>query len=71
MTHVFSVAETIAAKSPLSIRGTKEVILYSREHSVEDGLTYVATWNAGLMISEDIKVALKAQRKNEAPVFED
>jgi enoyl-CoA hydratase/carnithine racemase len=71
MTHVLGIAGNIAGKSPLSIRGTKDVILYSREHSVEDGLTYIATWNAGLMISEDIKVALKAQRKNEAPVFED
>jgi enoyl-CoA hydratase len=71
MKHVLGIAGTIAAKSPLSIRGSKDVILYSREHSVEDGLNYVATWNAGMMMSEDIKTALKAQKKGEAPVFED
>ncbi len=71
MRYVFSIAATIAKKSPLSIRGSKEVILYSQEHSVEDGLNYVATWNAGMMISNDIKTALRAQQKGEAAVFED
>lgn len=71
MTHVFSIAATIAGKSPLSIRGSKDVILYSRDHSIEDGLNYVATWNAGMMISEDIKTALRAQKKGETPVFND
>jgi enoyl-CoA hydratase len=71
MAHVSDIASSIAGKSPLSIRGTKDVVLYSREHSVADGLNYVATSNAGLMISEDIKVALKAQKSGEAPVFKD
>ncbi len=70
MTHVMDIASSIAAKSPLSIRGTKDVLLYSREHNVEDGLNYVATWNAGMMISEDIKIALRAQKKDEAPAFD-
>jgi len=38
---VAETAATIAAKSPLSIRGIKEMILYSRDHSVADGLNYV------------------------------
>ena len=71
MTHVMDIASNIGAKSPLSIRGSKDVLLYSREHSVEDGLNYVATWNAGMMISEDIKTALRAQKKGEVPVFDD
>src|SRR6266403_1954231 len=50
---VAETAATIAAKSPLSIRGIKEMILYSRDHSVADGLNYVATWNAAMLISED------------------
>lgn len=69
LAHVFKVAAEIAGKSPLSIRGCKEVMQYSLEHSVEDGLNYVATWNAGMMMSEDIKIALRAQNKGEAPVF--
>jgi len=71
MEHVLAIASNIAAKSPLSIRGSKDVILYSHEHSVEDGLNYVATWNAAMMISEDIKIALRARSKGEVPLFDD
>ncbi len=70
MTSVFELAKTIASKSPLSIRGTKQVLLYSREHSVSDGLNYIATWNAGMLMSNDIKTALKARQKSEAPRYE-
>ena len=71
MEEVLAIAKTIASKSPLSIRGTKQVLLYSREHSVADGLDYIATWNAGMLMSNDIKTALLAQRKGESPKFED
>ncbi|MBQ0719254.1 MAG: crotonase/enoyl-CoA hydratase family protein [Gammaproteobacteria bacterium] len=68
--EVFAIASTIASKSPLSVRGNKQVILYSREHSIADGLDYVATWNAAMLISDDIKIALKAQQARETPHFE-
>ncbi len=51
------IAQQIAAKSPLSIRGSKEMLRYSRDHSVEDGLNYVATWNAGMILSNDLNEA--------------
>ena len=41
------------------------------EDSVADGLDYIATWNAGMLMSDDIKIALKAQKKAAAPVFSD
>ena len=44
---VREIAGTIAAKSPLAVRSTKEVLLYTRDHSVAEGLNQVATWNAG------------------------
>lgn len=68
--HVFEIAREIASKSPLSIRGCKDVMRYSLEHGIEDGLNYVATWNAGMMMSQDIKIALRARNKGETPVFE-
>ena len=71
MTAVFAIAETIARKSPLCVRGNKQVILYSREHNIADGLDYVATWNGAMLISDDIKIALKAQKTGEAPSFDD
>lgn len=67
---VLRTAKAIASKSPLSIRGTKQVLLFSREHSVADGLDYIATWNSGMLMSDDLKIALAAMRKNETPDFE-
>lgn len=57
---VMEIAGQIAAKSPLSIRGTKEMILYSRDHSVEDSLRYMAVWNSAMLLSEDLAKAFQA-----------
>ncbi len=70
MEAVFVIANTITSKSPLTVRGSKQVMLYSRDHSIADGLDYVATWNAGMLLSEDIKIALNAHSKKEQPQFE-
>ena len=51
---VVAVAEDIAKKSPLSVRGTKEILNFSRRHNVEDGLRYVSAWNAAMFFSEDL-----------------
>jgi enoyl-CoA hydratase len=66
---VTEVAASIAAKSPLSIRGCKEMITYARDHSVADGLNYIATWNAAMLLSEDLEEALTAAKEKRAPVF--
>jgi enoyl-CoA hydratase len=68
---VMALAQAIAAKSPLAIRGTKEMLNYGRDHSVADGLNYVATWNAGMLMSADLSEAMAAAREKRAPVFED
>jgi enoyl-CoA hydratase len=64
-------AAAIAAKSPLSIRGIKEMLVYSRDHSVADGLNYVATWNAAMLMSQDLSEAMSAARDKRAPKFRD
>lgn len=68
---VMAIAATIAKKSPLSIRGAKHVLNYSRDHSVDDGLDYIATWNAGMLISDDIMRAIQAYMQKSEAVFED
>lgn len=68
---VHEIAKTIAAKSPLSIRGCKEMITYAREHSVADGLNYIATWNAAMLQSNDITEAMRATMEKRSPVFAD
>jgi enoyl-CoA hydratase len=68
---VQEIAATIAAKSPLSIRGSKEMINYARDHSVADSLNYIATWNAAMLMSNDLTEAMTANMQKRAPVFKD
>jgi len=70
MEEVMKVAALIASKSPLSIRGTKEVIKYSREHSIADGLNYMATWNAAMILSNDLNAAFMASMQKKKPEFQ-
>ena len=68
---VHAMASTIASKSPLSIRGTKEMITYARDHSVADSLNYIATWNAAMLMSSDLGEAMQANMAQRVPSFED
>ena len=71
LAEVMSIAKTIAAKSPLSIRGTKEMLRYTRDHSVEEGLNYAAIWNAALILSDDLNEAFQATMEKRTPEFKD
>jgi enoyl-CoA hydratase len=64
-------AALLAEKSPLAIRGTKHILNYSRDHSVQQGLDYVAAWNAGMLLSSDLKIALEAITQQRKPEFPD
>jgi enoyl-CoA hydratase len=66
---VLEIATTIASKSPLSIRGTKEMLNYARDHSVADGLNYIAVWNAAMILSDDLNEAFMATMQKRPPVF--
>lgn len=68
---VREVAAQIAAKSPLAIRGIKEMLNYSRDHSVADGLNHVATWNAAMLLSEDLMAATTAAPQRAPARFRD
>jgi len=35
-------AENIASKSPIAVQGTKRIIEYSRDHTINEGLEYTA-----------------------------
>jgi len=52
-------AALIASKSPIAVLGTKKVMNYSRDHSVQDGLDYTAAWNMGMLQSEDTALAFR------------
>ncbi|WCL54885.1 crotonase/enoyl-CoA hydratase family protein [Gimibacter soli] len=64
-------AALIASKSPLAVVGTKAVMNHARNHTIEDGLEYVATWNAGMLIGEDLMKAAAASMTKQPADFKD
>ncbi len=71
MREVTRIARDIASKSPLAVRGSKEMLLYSRDHSVAEGLNYIATWNAGMLSQADLQAGVQAQMEKKQAVYED
>ncbi|XP_063793993.1 delta(3,5)-Delta(2,4)-dienoyl-CoA isomerase, mitochondrial [Pseudophryne corroboree] len=47
-------ASEIATKSPIAVQGTKVNLLYSRDHSVQESLDYMASWNMSMLQTQDI-----------------
>jgi enoyl-CoA hydratase len=72
LTHVMGVAKDIAEKSPLAVHGSKVMINYARDHTIADGLDYIATWQAGMYNPEtDMRESFTAKAEKRAPQFGD
>jgi enoyl-CoA hydratase len=70
--HVMGVARDIAEKSPLAVHGSKVMINYARDHSIADGLDYIATWQAGMYNPEaDMMESFKAKAEKRQAKFAD
>ncbi|KAL2006935.1 hypothetical protein VTN00DRAFT_9603 [Thermoascus crustaceus] len=63
-------AGLIASKSPVAVQGTKELLNWSRDHSVQDGLRYTGAWNSAALQTADIKAALFSGLNKRTPTFE-
>ncbi|GJQ77790.1 hypothetical protein Trydic_g16051 [Trypoxylus dichotomus] len=63
------VAEQIAAQSPVAIQTTKLSLIYSRDHTVQEGLDHIAQLNQFLLQSEDFTNAVVGQMTNEKVAF--
>lgn len=68
---VLEIAARIATRSPLAIWGTKEMINYTRDHSVEDALKYMAGWQSGMFHPTDMLEEFAAKGENRDPSFEE
>lgn len=68
---VMAMAGNISRKSPQTIRGIKDTLNYSRDHTVAEGLAYVAAKNAQILFSADLAEAIAANMQKRAPTFED
>ena len=68
---VLEIAHEIASKSPIAIWGTKQTMHYTRDHSVADGLEYIANWNAAMFDTDDMGEAFMSQMEQRPAEFPD
>lgn len=68
---VLDIAGRIALRSPLAVWGTKEMINYTRDHSVADGLRYIAGWQSGMFQPTDMLEEFAAKGEQRSPKFEE
>lgn len=69
--HVLATAREIASKAPVAVAGSKVMINYARDHSIADGLDYIATWQTGMFSGPHMAEAFRARQDKRAPVFPD
>ncbi|KAI9653952.1 MAG: hypothetical protein M1831_005637 [Alyxoria varia] len=66
MEGAMKIASAIAGNSPVAVQGTKRLIDWSRDHSVDDGLALTAVWNSAMVQTDDIGKAAMANLKDAA-----
>ncbi|NOX51001.1 MAG: crotonase/enoyl-CoA hydratase family protein [Gammaproteobacteria bacterium] len=66
---VLATAREIASKAPLAVAGSKVILNYARDHSITDGLDYIATWQAGMFQPADIMEGMAAQEEKRTPTY--
>jgi enoyl-CoA hydratase len=64
-----TLAGEIAANSPIAVQGTKAVLAANEGRTVAEGLDYVATWNSGMLASDDLVEAMTAFMEKRTPKF--
>ena len=65
----FEIAEKLASKTPLAMWVTKEVLNYSRDHSVKEGLDNVNLWNAATLHKEDVMTTMMSRMQKKKPEY--
>ncbi len=69
LTRAYQLAESIAANSPLAVRGTKAVLAANDGRTIAEGLEFVARWNTLYLRSDDLAEAMRAFVERRAPTF--
>jgi len=64
-------AAEIASKSPVVVSTIKSQLNYARDHTVEEGLDYIISWNMGMLQSKDLVEAAMAGMQKQKPKFDD
>jgi len=71
LAEALAVAHKIAAKAPVAIAATKEMIDYARDHSVAESFAYLNALQPGVFDPEDIVRAIAAQKGGPPAQFAD
>ncbi len=69
--HVLATAREIASKAPLAVAGSKVMINYARDHTIDDGLDYIATWQSGMFSGAHMAEAFAAKQVKREANFPD
>uniref|UniRef100_A0A1I7UGU8 Delta(3,5)-Delta(2,4)-dienoyl-CoA isomerase, mitochondrial n=1 Tax=Caenorhabditis tropicalis TaxID=1561998 RepID=A0A1I7UGU8_9PELO len=64
-------AARIAEKSPIAVQGTKETLNYARDHSTDDSLNFIRTWNMSQLLSTDLMNSTMAAMNKKKATYED
>lgn len=67
MEAALEMAGEIAARSPVAVQGTKLNLIYSRDHSVQEALDYMATWNMSMLQTQDVMKSAQASMEKKGP----
>ncbi|XP_039986984.1 delta(3,5)-Delta(2,4)-dienoyl-CoA isomerase, mitochondrial [Xiphias gladius] len=67
MTGALELAGEIAGRSPVAVQGTKINLIYARDHSVAEGLDYMATWNMSMLQTQDVMKSAQAAMEKKSP----
>lgn len=62
---------TMAEYNPVAVRGTKQGLLYARDHSVAESLEQIAAYNALALQSPEMVAGMQAQFAGEVPAYRD
>ncbi len=68
---VLEIAAEIATKSPLTLWGAKEALVYARDHAVSDSLHQIALWQTGAFQPADMMESFAAKGEKRAPDYVD
>ncbi|XP_041851772.1 delta(3,5)-Delta(2,4)-dienoyl-CoA isomerase, mitochondrial isoform X1 [Melanotaenia boesemani] len=67
MAGALEMAGEIAARSPVAVQGTKVNLIYARDHSVTEGLNFMATWNMSMLQTQDVMKSAQATMEKQSP----
>ena len=68
---VMQIAREIAERSPLAVWGSKEMLNYGRDHTIEDSLRQIAVWQTGMFQPADMMESFAAKAEKRTPNFDD